>query len=145
LPREEKLPVATLGNSSELRQGELSISLGNPLSLQNTVALGIISAINRDGSDIGVNQLRTSYIQTDAAINQGNSGGPLINIHGEVIGIIAIGALKSKGIGFAIPIDTAKEVLNMLDEVGERVCNLSSGGNDTGVNRAVLFAVPISG
>lgn len=117
VPKHEKLPVAKLGISAKLRQGEVIMAVGNPLSLQNTVALGVVSAIERDSAELGVTKLRTNYIQTDAAINKGNSGGPLINISGEVVGIISISAKKFKGIGFAVPIDLAKEVLAILDKV----------------------------
>jgi S1-C subfamily serine protease len=77
------LPVAVIGQSSLLRPGQFVVAVGSPLSLQNTVTFGIISAISRYGSTLGVHS-RHSLIQTDAAINAGNSGGPLVNLRGEV-------------------------------------------------------------
>jgi HtrA serine peptidase 2 len=83
----EILPVAEIGSSSRLRAGEFVIALGSPMLLQNSVTFGIVSATARHGSDLGISKSRSDYIQIDAAINQGNSGGPLVNVNGEVIGI----------------------------------------------------------
>jgi len=103
------LPVARLGNSDEMRPGEWAIAIGNPLGLNNSVSLGIVSAIDRTTGVPGGS--RVSYIQTDAAINPGNSGGPLINDHAQVIGINTfIRTSPGSGISFAIPINKAREI-----------------------------------
>ena len=105
----ENLPVATLGNSDEVRPGEWAIAIGNPLGLNNSVSLGIVSATDRTSGVPGGS--RVSYIQTDAAINPGNSGGPLINDHAQVIGINTfIRTSPGGGISFAIPINKAREI-----------------------------------
>ncbi len=105
----EHLPTVTLGNSDQLRPGDEAIAIGNPLGLDNTVTAGIISAKGRTISDKRVN-----FLQTDAAINPGNSGGPLLNSQGQVIGINTAIIQGAQGIGFAIPINTAKRIANQL-------------------------------
>jgi Do/DeqQ family serine protease len=107
------LAVATLGDSGDLQVGDLVLAVGNPFGFENTVTMGIVSALGRNGpgGDVATN---TDYIQTDAAINQGNSGGALVNIRGEVIGIntwIAAPTGGSIGLGFAIPINNAKRAI----------------------------------
>jgi S1-C subfamily serine protease len=112
-----KLPVATLGDSSRVRPGEWAIAIGNPLGLDNTVTAGIISAIQRTNA-VGEGQ-RVPYIQTDAAVNPGNSGGPLINDRGQVIGInTAIRQAPGAGLSFAIPINTARQIADQILERG---------------------------
>ncbi len=107
------LPVAPLGDSSKVRPGEWAIAIGNPLGLDNTVTAGIISAIQRTNA-IGEGQ-RVPYIQTDAAVNPGNSGGPLINDRGQVIGInTAIRQAPGAGLSFAIPINTASQIAGQI-------------------------------
>lgn len=108
-----KIKPAVLGNSDAVRVGETAIAIGNPLGFSRTVTAGIISAIDRR-VDESLNRL--SLLQTDAAINPGNSGGALVNGNGEVIGIntIKISDTKVEGIGFAIPINSAKPVLDQL-------------------------------
>ena len=104
-----KLPVAPLGDSDKVRPGEWAIAIGNPLGLDNTVTAGIISAIQRTNA-VGEGQ-RVPYIQTDAAVNPGNSGGPLINDRGQVIGInTAIRQAPGAGLSFAIPINVARKI-----------------------------------
>ena len=110
----EDLPVAPLGNSSEVEVGDWAIAVGNPLGLDNTVTLGIISTLNRSSAQVGIPDKRLDFIQTDAAINPGNSGGPLLNQAGEVIGINTAIRPDAEGIGFAIPIDVAKEIQGPL-------------------------------
>lgn len=110
----ENLPVAPLGDSSKLQVGEWAIAVGNPLGLDNTVTLGIISTLNRSSASVGIPDKRLDFIQTDVAINPGNSGGPLLNDRGEVIGINTAIRAGAEGIGFAIPIDTAKAIKDQL-------------------------------
>lgn len=118
----EKLTVAELGDSSALRVGELAIAIGNPFGLTGTVTTGVISAKGRTFPADSGRTIR-DMLQTDAAVNPGNSGGPLLNARGEVVGInsaIESPVQGSVGIGFAIPIDTAKRYLpEML--AGEQV------------------------
>jgi S1-C subfamily serine protease len=109
----------TLGDSRGLQVGQKVYAIGNPFGLSGTLTTGIVSSIRQvqepDGMTID------EAIQTDAAINPGNSGGPLLNFHGDVIGIntmIASSVGQSAGIGFAIPINTAKAVLNDLVTIG---------------------------
>lgn len=108
------LPTAKLGNSDNLLPGQPAIAIGNPLGLNNTVTEGIISAVGRSGSDIGVPDRRLDFIQTDAAINPGNSGGPLLNAAGEVIGVNTAIIAGAQGLGFAIPINTVQQVAEQL-------------------------------
>ena len=110
----KNLPVAPLGNSSQLQVGDWAIALGNPLGLDNTVTLGIISTLNRSSAQAGIPDMRLDFIQTDTAINPGNSGGPLLNDRGEVIGINTAIRAGAEGIGFAIPIDRAKAIKDQL-------------------------------
>ena len=108
------LPAAPLGSSEQLRVGEYVLAVGNPFGLGHTVTLGIVSAKARS---IGAGPY-DDFIQTDASINPGNSGGPLFNWRGEVVGINAAIRAGANGIGFAIPIDAAKEILPQLREKG---------------------------
>ena len=115
----EKFTPVSFGDSDKARVGDWAVAIGNPFGLGGTVTAGIISARNRD-----INLTRyDDFIQTDASINQGNSGGPLFNLKGEVIGIntaiIAPGQSGSIGIGFAIPANAASNVIDQLMEFGE--------------------------
>ena len=114
------LPVAPLGNSSAVQVGDWAIAVGNPLGLDNTVTLGIVSTLKRTSADVGIPDKRIDFIQTDAAINPGNSGGPLLNDRGEVIGINTAIRADAMGIGFAIPIDKAKAIKDQLMR-GEKI------------------------
>jgi S1-C subfamily serine protease len=115
----QNLPTVTLGDSEKLVQGEWAIAIGNPLGLDNTVTVGIISATGRTSSQVGIPDKRVSFIQTDAAINPGNSGGPLLNAKGEVIGINTAIRAHAQGLGFAIPIQTAKRITPQLFATGK--------------------------
>src|SRR4051794_16506197 len=104
------LPVAPLGDSSTLRMGEWVCAIGNPLGYEHSVTVGVVSFLGRKLFDMSLD----NYIQTDAAINFGNSGGPLINSRGEVIGINAAISSRASSIGFAVPINGASAVLPQL-------------------------------
>src|SRR5580765_5976268 len=104
------LPVAPLGDSSTLRMGEWVCAIGNPLGYEHSVTVGVVSFLGRKLFDMSLDD----YIQTDAAINFGNSGGPLINSRGEVIGINAAISSRASSIGFAVPINGASAVLPQL-------------------------------
>jgi serine protease Do len=115
---DKPLKAVTFGNSEKLRLGEWVIAIGNPFSLGGTVTAGIVSARNRDINSGPYD----NYIQTDAAINRGNSGGPLFNLNGEVIGVntaIISPSGGSIGIGFAVPSNTAMPVIDQLRQFGE--------------------------
>ncbi|MDK2932563.1 MAG: serine protease Do [Clostridiales bacterium] len=116
------LPVATLGDANKLKVGETAVAIGNPLGLQfqRTVTAGIISAVNRTirVTTDGRENYMEGLIQTDASINPGNSGGPLINSRGEVVGINTIKVASAEGMGFAIPINISKPVIESFLEKG---------------------------
>src|SRR5262249_24446200 len=103
------LPTIALGTSSDLMVGEDVITIGNAFGYENTVSVGIISALNRNVT-LSDEQVYRNLIQTDACINPGNSGGPLLNIDGELIGINVAVRAGAQGIGFALPVDDVKKV-----------------------------------
>jgi len=113
------LPYARLGTSKDLQAGQTVLALGSPHGLARSVSQGIVSVTDRYLSDMGemVSPYNT-WIQTDAAINQGNSGGPLVDLHGRVVGVNARRLRMADNVGFAIPIDTASEVINAIIEHG---------------------------
>eukprot|EP00736_Rhodelphis_marinus_P003756 Rmarinus@m.23739 len=118
---EKPLPFVKFGDSSVCRPGEFVAAVGSPLRLNNSVSAGIISNVERSGEELGLESTPgrySAYIQTDAAINSGNSGGPLINIAGEVIGINRMKTLGTDGISFAIPINSVKHVVQQLCSKG---------------------------
>jgi Do/DeqQ family serine protease len=115
---DHELTVAALGNSDALRVGEWAIAIGNPFGLDQTVTVGVISATGR--SDVGIATYE-NFIQTDASINPGNSGGPLVNLKGEVIGVNTAIVAAGQGIGFAIPINMVKRVVDQLVDKGKVV------------------------
>lgn len=108
------LPVASLGSSDNVQVGDWAIAVGNPVGLNNTVTLGIISTLARSSAQVGIPDKKIDFLQTDAAINPGNSGGPLLNDQGDVIGINTAIRPDANGIGFAIPIDKAKSITDTL-------------------------------
>jgi S1-C subfamily serine protease len=114
------LPTSEMGDSDQVEVGDWAIAVGNPFGLDNTVTLGIVSTLNRPSATAGIPDKRLDFIQTDAAINPGNSGGPLLNEQGEVIGINTAIRANAMGIGFAIPINKAKEITSLLAR-GEKV------------------------
>ena len=111
----ETLPSATLGDSEQLRVGDWVLAIGNPFGLKHTVTSGIVSA---KGRIIGAGPY-DDFIQTDASINPGNSGGPLFNMEGKVVGINTAIIPQGQGIGFAIPVNTAKPLIPQLIKDGE--------------------------
>ncbi|MGI6037713.1 MAG: S1C family serine protease [Limnochordia bacterium] len=117
------LSVAPLGNSDDIRVGEWVIAIGNPYEYDHTVTVGVLSAKGRQiaihDSERGKAKVYENLMQTDAAINPGNSGGPLLNLDGEVVGINTAVRSAAQGIGFAIPINVAKEVVDDLIQRGK--------------------------
>lgn len=116
----EPLQAAVLADSEKIQVGQWAIAIGNPFGLDKTVTVGVISATGRSGMGI---ETYENFIQTDASINPGNSGGPLLNIHGEVVGINTAIVAAGQGIGFAIPVNMAKQIISQLVSKG----NVSRG------------------
>lgn len=114
----EPLPVAKLGDSDQVQVGQWAVAIGNPFGLGHSLTVGVVSGVGR--GELGLAMFE-EYIQTDAAINPGNSGGPLLNIRGEVIGINTAMNPMGRGIGFAIPINAAKDIMQQLLEHGRVV------------------------
>jgi serine protease Do len=112
------LPALKLGSSAELMIGETIVAIGNPFGLSNTVTAGVVSAIGRTIKAEN-NQTYTDFIQTDASINPGNSGGPLVNLDGEMIGVATAIIGGAQGIGFAIPVDRTRRIVDDLLRFGE--------------------------
>lgn len=114
----DDLPVIKLGDSSKTEVGEWVIAIGNPFGLEQTVTVGVISALGRNLA-VSKEHIYTDLIQTDASINPGNSGGPLINMKGEAIGINSAIIPYGQGLGFAIPINRVKRIFNDIIKYGE--------------------------
>lgn len=113
------LVAAPLGTSSDLMIGETVIAVGNPFGLSGTVTTGVVSALGRSVPSKEQGRTFTDFIQTDASINPGNSGGPLLNIEGKVIGINTAIYAQGQGIGFAIPVDRARKIVEDLRRYGQ--------------------------
>jgi len=114
---DDDIPIAKLGNSDAVQVGDIVLAVGNPLGFESTVTNGMVSAVERQGPNRPGMPILTDYIQTDAAINRGNSGGPLVNLSGEVIGMntwIASQSGGSIGLGFAIPINNARRAIDQF-------------------------------
>ena len=138
----QPLPEVKFGDSKQLAPGDWVMAIGNPFQFSNTVTVGVVSAVGRVSPELNpITGRDLEYIQTDAAINKGNSGGPLLNIRGEVIGvntaiIISPGGEGNIGIGFAVPIDTVRDVLPQLrsghvvrGRIGVRLRGTSADGD----------------
>jgi serine protease Do len=113
------LLAAPIGTSADLLIGETVIAVGNPFGLSGTVTTGVVSALGRSVPSKEAGRTFTDFIQTDASINPGNSGGPLLNIEGKVIGINTMIYANAQGIGFAIPVDRARKVIQDILRYGQ--------------------------
>ena len=139
----EGLPKATLGDSDSIRVGEEVVAIGNPFGLEQTLTRGVVSGVNRVSPETPMG-VTLPLIQTDAAINPGSSGGPLLNRCGEVIGIATSVLIDAQAIGFAIPINVARQVLPQLAEQGRVVRPwLGMGGKNIGRELRAILRIPL--
>jgi serine protease Do len=118
-PPASSLPTIKLGSSSDLMIGETIVAIGNPLGLSHTVTAGVVSALGRSVRGENNERVYTDFIQTDASVNPGNSGGPLVNVQGEMIGVTTALLGGAQGIGFAIPVDRVRRIVDDLLRFGE--------------------------
>jgi S1-C subfamily serine protease len=137
------LPKATLGDSDSIRVGEEVVAIGNPFGLEQTLTRGVVSGVNRVLPETPMS-VTLSLIQTDAAINPGNSGGPLLNRCGEVVGITTSVLVDAQEIGFAVPINVARQILPQLTEQG-RVVRPWLGVSGKNIGREVrgILRIPL--
>ena len=137
----KKLPALEFGSSSSLRPGEWVVALGSPLSLSNTITAGIVSSCHRPSKELGLHPSGPDmqYVQTDAAITVGNSGGPLVNLDGEVIGVNTLTA--GPGISFAIPSDFVKEFVARANKTARRAGKFAIGISMLTVTPDLRFAL----
>ena len=142
LPSNEKLPALKFGSSSELRPGEWVVALGSPLSLSNTITAGIVSSVHRPSKELGLQYHKPDmeYVQTDAPITVGNSGGPLVNLDGEVIGVNTMTA--GPGISFAIPSDFAKKFVENATKTVRKKPTLWGAQSRYGIGVSLLSITP---
>ena len=135
------LPVAPLGDSDRLEVGQTAVAIGNPLGLDRTVTSGVVSAVNRDPRGVAI---AAGLIQTDAAINPGHSGGPLLDSSGRVIGINTAILAGTTGLGFAVPINVAVDVMQQILTTGRvRRAQLGVESRDITPEIARYFQLPI--
>ena len=138
----QNLPVATVGDSDRVEVGQLAIAIGNPLGLERTVTRGVVSAVNRGPRGLPI---AGGLIQTDAAINPGNSGGPLLDSSGRVIGINTAVLAGATGLGFAVPINLARDVAEQLLTTGQvRRAYLGVATEDITPELTRQFRLPVS-
>ena len=116
---DKRLPFLALGDSETVRVGDWVMAIGNPLNYDHTVTVGVISAKGRVLRDLSRDFSLDNFIQTDAAINFGNSGGPLVNVSGEVVGVNTAISSVGQGIGFAVPVNVAKGIMEQLRTKGK--------------------------
>lgn len=141
-PAEELFPLP-LGDSGELEVGQKVFAIGNPIGLHNTLTVGVVSALRRSAEGLPI-ELQDALIQTDAAVNPGSSGGPLLNSAGEVVGINTATIEGAQNVGFAVPIDLARRVIPDLIEMGHPYRpQLGFSGSEITPSIAQLFGLPL--